>query len=409
MTAPSNTTHTSQNNNGNKENMGNIANLALEMPTEIFYSLASKVLNFSNSYFKNMINIVYDVDTNSKNWDLEVDKAKKMAKILFFVTTEVLKQPDVQVLYHELLEELKIFIEKGNVILQETLEQTHQIIAEQGDEAKKAAYQITRQASQSAIAGFLDSANAIPPPIGPLISAFRASGDIISPLQTVTQESLTLTLGILEKVLRVMKKMDTQGTEAVEASINAMQAAIAVTDSIKGKIDIIRDMLGSGDDSVQNQNGGSNYSRGTMHGSMHGTMRGGNNNFPPNYVSAADVDLPRPFNAERKFQAAKKALEPRAGLELPPKIQKALNDMNKLAEKVLKAQQAMEDVRNLGAAVEAAPRKLQQQAKKAFTDTKEELSTAIKPPQTAPAAAGGSRSRRCKKHTHRRTRKLNKS
>lgn len=394
MTAPSNTTHTSQNNNGNKENMGNIANLALEMPTEIFYSLASKVLNFSNSYFKNMINIVYDVDTNSKNWDLEVDKAKKMAKILFFVTTEVLKQPDVQVLYHELLEELKIFIEKGNVILQETLEQTHQIIAEQGDEAKKAAYQITRQASQSAIAGFLDSANAIPPPIGPLISAFRASGDIISPLQTVTQESLTLTLGILEKVLRVMKKMDTQGTEAVEASINAMQAAIAVTDSIKGKIDIIRDMLGGGDDSVQNQNGGSNYSR----GSMHGTMRGGNNNFPPNYVPADKVPLSLPFNAQRELEAAKKALEPRAGLELEPKIQKALNDMNKLAEKVLKAQQAMEDVRNL-----------KQQAKNTIDSAKKKLSTAIKPPQTAPAAAGGSRSRRCKKHTQRRTRKLNKS
>ena len=78
---------------------GAVVNLVLAIPPAMFRALASKVLNFANAYFENMLKLVFDVNTNSKNWDKEVDKSTKMAKILIFLTTEVLKRPDVQKLF----------------------------------------------------------------------------------------------------------------------------------------------------------------------------------------------------------------------------------------------------------------------------------------------------------------------
>ena len=96
---------------------GAIVNLALAIPPAMFRALASKVLKFANAYFENMLTLVFDVNTNAKDWDKEVDKSSKMAKILFFLTTEVLKRPDVKKLFLELVEELKIFIEQANDVL----------------------------------------------------------------------------------------------------------------------------------------------------------------------------------------------------------------------------------------------------------------------------------------------------
>ena len=61
---------------------GAVVNLALAIPPAMFHALASKVLNFANVYFENLLKIVFDINTNSKNWDREVDKSKKMAKII---------------------------------------------------------------------------------------------------------------------------------------------------------------------------------------------------------------------------------------------------------------------------------------------------------------------------------------
>jgi len=347
---------------------GAIVNLALAIPPAMFGALASKVLNFANAYFENMLKLVFDVNTNSKNWDKEVDKSTKMAKILIFLTTEVLKRPDVQKLFLELVEELKDFIEQANNVLKESLEQTQLIIKEEGDKASTAAYKITRQASQSAMDGVLDSANAAPPPIGPLISALRAAGDIITPIQTVTQETLKVTLGVAEKVINLMKELEVSGFGAAEASIKAIKTGITLTDTVTNQIDTLRKVLEEPEE-----------------------QSGGNRN---NYVQAKNIPFPS-FNPASN-EAYKLAMEPRAGLKIPPKIQKALNDLDKLAKKAMEAKETaerkkkeLENAKKMANNIKNAPGKLKQQAKnsinaaknnakKAVKNTKQEISTAKK-------------------------------
>jgi len=347
---------------------GAIVNLALAIPPAMFRALASKVLKFANAYFENMLKLVFDVNTNSKDWDKEVDKSTKMAKILFFLTTEVLKRPDVKKLFLELVEELKVFIEQANEVLKESLEQTQLIIKDEGDKATTAAYKISRQASQSALDGVLDSANAIPPPIGPLISAFRAAGDIITPIQTVTQETLKVTLGVAEKVINLMKQLEVSGFGAAEASIKAIKTGITLTDTVTNKIDTLRKALEDPEE-----------------------MKGGNRN---NYVPAADVPFPsfKPASDE----SYKLALEPRAGLKIPDKVQKALDDLDKMAKQAMKAKaeaerkkKEFENAKKMAKNIKNAPGKLKQQAKnsinaaknnakKAVNNVKQEMSTTKK-------------------------------
>jgi len=335
---------------------GAVVNLVLAIPPAMFRALASKVLNFANAYFENMLKLVFDVNTNSKNWDKEVDKSTKMAKILIFLTTEVLKRPDVQKLFLELVEELKVFIEKANDVLKESLEQTQLIIKEEGDKASTAAYKISRQASQSAMDGVLDSANAAPPPIGPLISALRAAGDIITPIQTVTQETLKVTLGVAEKVINLMKELEVSGFGAAEASIKAIKTGITLTDTVTNQIDTLRKAL----EAPKEQSGG-------------------NRN---NYVPAENIPSPS-FNPASD-EAYKLAMEPRAGLKVPPRIQKALNDLDKLAKKAMEAKETaerkkkeLENAKKMANNIKNAPGKLKQQAKNSINSAKKNVKNSI--------------------------------
>ena len=68
---------------------GATVNLALAIPPAIFRALATKIIRFFNSYFQNMLKVVLDLNTESKDFPHEVNKSKKMAKILLFITTEV--------------------------------------------------------------------------------------------------------------------------------------------------------------------------------------------------------------------------------------------------------------------------------------------------------------------------------
>ena len=332
---------------------GAVVNLALAIPPAMFRALASKVLNFANSYFENLLKIVFDINTNSKNWDQEDDKSKKMAKIIIFITTEVLKQPDVQKLFLELVEELKVFIEKANNVLKESLEQTQKIINEEGNKASVAAYKITRQASQSAMDGVLDSANAAPPPIGPLISALRAAGDIITPIQTVTQETLKVTLGVAEKLINLMKELEVSGFGAAEASIKAIKTGITMTDTVTDKIDTMRKAL-----EEPTQSGGGNY------------------------VPAKNIPFPSFDPAPNA--AYELATKPRAGLEVPPKLQKALDDMDKLAKKAIEAREEaerkkkeFENAKKMAKNIKDAPGKLKKQAKNSINAAKKNVKNSV--------------------------------
>ena len=368
---------------------GAVVNLALAIPPAMFHALASKVLNFANVYFENLLKIVFDVNTNSKNWDREVDKSKKMAKIFFFITTEVLKQPDVQKLFLELVEELKDFIAQANNVLKESLEQTQKIIDEEGNKASMAAYKITRQATQSAMDGVLDSANAAPPPFGPMISALRAAGDIITPIQTVTQETLKVTLGVAEKLINLAQELEVSGFGAAEASIKAIKTGVTMTETVTNKIDIMRKALEAPD-----------------------KQSGGNRD----YVSSENV--PYPSFDPASDSAYKLAMEPRAGLKIPARVQKALDDMDKLAKQAIEAKKAaqqkkkeFENAKKMAQNIKNAPGKLKQQAKnsinaaknnakKAVKNAKQEISTAKK------ALKGGRKSQRRKsKKTKRKTKK----
>lgn len=364
---------------------GAVFNLALAIPPAMFRALASKVLNFANAYFENMLKIVFDVNTNSKNWDREVDKSKKMAKIIFFITTEVLKQPDVQKLFLELVEELKDFIEQANNVLRESLEQTQKIINEEGNKASMAAYKITRQASQSAMDGVLDSANAAPPPFGPMISALRAAGDIITPIQTVTQETLKVTLGVAEKLINLMKELEVSGFGAAESSIKAIKTGITMTDTVTDKIDIMRKAL----EAPEEQSGGNR-----------------------DYVSAENV--PYPSFDPAKEEAYKLAMEPRAGLKIPARVQKALDDMDKLAKQAIEAKKAaeqkkkeFENAKKMAQNIKNAPGKLKQQAKNSINAAKNNAKKAVKNAKqeistTKKALKGGRKSQRRKSKKARR-------
>ena len=72
------------NNNANDKSLsipGAGVNLALAIPPAIFRALATKIIRFFNSYFQNMLKVVLNLNTDSKNFPHEVNKSKKMAKI----------------------------------------------------------------------------------------------------------------------------------------------------------------------------------------------------------------------------------------------------------------------------------------------------------------------------------------
>ena len=372
---------------------GAVVNLALAIPPAMFHALASKVLNFANVYFENLLKIVFDVNTNSKNWDKEVDKSKKMAKIFFFITTEVLKQPDVQKLFLELVEELKDFIEKANNVLKESLEQTQNIINEEGNKVSIAAYKISRQTIQSAMDGVLDSANAAPPPFGPMISALRAAGDIITPIQTVTQETLKVTLGVAEKLINLMKELEVSGFGAAESSIKAIKTGITMTETVTNKIDIMRKALEAPDE-----------------------QSGGNRNYVP------AKNIPFPSFDPASDESYKLAMEPRAGLKIPARFQKALDDMDKLAKQAIEAKKAaeqkkkeFENAKKMAQNIKNAPGKLKQQAKNSINAAKNNAKNAVKNATreistTKKALKGGRKSQRRKsqhrKSQHRKSKKV---
>ena len=372
---------------------GAVVNLALAIPPAMFHALASKVLNFANVYFENLLKIVFDVNTNSKNWDKEVDKSKKMAKIFFFITTEVLKQPDVQKLFLELVEELKDFIEKANNVLKESLEQTQNIINEEGNKVSIAAYKISRQTIQSAMDGVLDSANAAPPPFGPMISALRAAGDIITPIQTVTQETLKVTLGVAEKLINLMKELEVSGFGAAESSIKAIKTGITMTETVTNKIDIMRKALEAPDE-----------------------QSGGNRNYVP------AKNIPFPSFDPASDESYKLAMEPRAGLKIPAKVQKALDDMDRLAKQAIEAKKAaeqkkkeFENAKKMAQNIKNAPGKLKQQAKNSINAAKNNAKNAVKNATreistTKKALKGGRKSQRRKsqhrKSQHRKSKKV---
>jgi len=372
---------------------GAVVNLALAIPPAMFHALASKVLNFANVYFENLLKIVFDVNTNSKNWDKEVDKSKKMAKIFFFITTEVLKQPDVQKLFLELVEELKDFIEQANNVLKESLEQTQNIINEEGNKASIAAYKISRQTIQSAMDGVLDSANAAPPPFGPMISALRAAGDIITPIQTVTQETLKVTLGVAEKLINLMKELEVSGFGAAESSIKAIKTGITMTETVTNKIDIMRKALEAPDE-----------------------QSGGNRNYVP------AKNIPFPSFDPASDESYKLAMEPRAGLKIPAKVQKALDDMDRLAKQAIEAKKAaeqkkkeFENAKKMAQNIKNAPGKLKQQAKNSINAAKNNAKNAVKNATreistTKKALKGGRKSQRRKsqhrKSQHRKSKKV---
>ena len=236
---------------------GAVFNLAIAIPPAMFRALANKVMQFINAYFSNMLKIVLNIDTTAKSFDHEVDKSKKMAKILIYITTEVLKQPDVQALFLELVDEFKKVLEQINTVLESTLEQSQEIIKTQGEQAEKAAYKISRRTVASAVDGALDAAGAIPV-AGEVISAARAALDVVKPIQELTQESLKLFIHTANDVVKLLKKNEVAGAAAADASLTAITNTINLTKTIIGKIDILRnDLEGVGSEkTVVNQKGG---------------------------------------------------------------------------------------------------------------------------------------------------------
>jgi hypothetical protein len=308
-----------QKNDKSQSIAGAIINLSLAVPPAIFSALAGKTLKFVNSYFQNMLEIVLEVNTNSRDWDHEVDKTKKLTKIIFFITTEVLKQPDVQKLFLEMVEQFKIMLDKVNVVLENTLEQSQEIIERQGDRASKSAYKVARTSVQSAKDGALDAAGTIPG-LGQAISGIRAAADIIAPIQELTQNSLSLFLHTANDVVKTLKDQEVQGAEAAQASIKTIQTALELSDTVIKNIDALRE--GFSEAPIPQQKGGGN-----------------------DYVMAANVPSPSFSPASKK--AYDMAGEERAGLTLPPKIKKVFSEMAKVAKAAADAKKRVEDAKKM--------------------------------------------------------------
>ena len=403
---------------------GAVFNLALAIPPAMFRALANKVLQFINAYFKNMLKLVLNIDTNSKTFEHEVDKSKKMAKILMYITTEVLKQPDVQKLFLELVEELRKVLKQINDVLESTLEQSQEIIETQGERAEKAAYKISRRTVGSVVDGALDAAGGIPA-VGNVLSAVRAAADVIQPIQELTQESLKLFIHTANDVVKLLKKNEIAGAAAANASITAITNAMNLSKTITGKIDTLRnDLKGEESEETTNQKGGAKNkntcacikfskkdlpkvpSEENIIGMIDNTRNlsvkkidaiGGdretlnistkktkNNN--DDYVPAKDI--PSPSFLPPKKAAYILASEPRAGLKLPPKIEKALKDMTKLAENAKKeaekrkkqfndAKKMTNDAMKMANDIKKAPGEFKKQAKNTVNSAKKQAKNTV--------------------------------
>ena len=331
-----------QKNDKSQSIAGAIINLSLAVPPAIFSALAGKTLKFVNSYFQNMLEIVLEVNTNSRDWDHEVDKTKKLTKIIFFITTEVLKQPDVQKLFLEMVEQFKIMLDKVNVVLENTLEQSQEIIERQGDRASKSAYKVARTSVQSAKDGALDAAGTIPG-LGQAISGIRAAADIIAPIQELTQNSLSLFLHTANDVVKTLKDQEVQGAEAAQASIKTIQTALELSDTVIKNIDALREGFSEAPNPQQ---------------------KGGGND----YVMAANV--PSPSFSPASKNAYDRAGEERAGLTLPPKIKKVFSEMAKVAKAAEDAKKRVEDAKKRVEDAKADAKKMADNAKGSIADAK---------------------------------------
>jgi hypothetical protein len=218
-----------------------------------------------------------------------------------------------------------------------------------------------------------------------MISALRAAGDIITPIQTVTQETLKVTLGVAEKLINLMKELEVSGFGAAESSIKAIKTGITMTDTVTDKIDIMRKAL----EAPEEQSGGNR-----------------------DYVSAENV--PYPSFDPAKEEAYKLAMEPRAGLKIPARVQKALDDMDKLAKQAIEAKKAaeqkkkeFENAKKMAQNIKNAPGKLKQQAKNSINAAKNNAKKAVKNAKqeistTKKALKGGRKSQRRKSKKARR-------
>jgi hypothetical protein len=306
-----------QQNDKSKSIAGAIVNLSLAVPPAIFSALAGKTLKFVNSYFQNMLEIVLKINTNSKDWDHEVDKTTKLTKIIFFITTEVLKQPDVQKLFLEMVEQFKKMLDKFNIVLENTLEQSQGIIENQGERAKEAAYKTSRMFVQSAKDGALDAAGTIPG-LGQAISGIRAAADIIAPIQELTQNSLSLFVHTANDVVKTLKDQEVQGAEAAQASLKTIQTALKLSDTVIKNIDALRE--GFSEEPNPNQIGGGN-----------------------DYVVAADV--PSWSLEPASNNAYVRASRPNAGMFIPPKMKEVLDEIRKVGKAAEDAKKRVEDAK----------------------------------------------------------------
>ena len=116
------------------------------------------------------------------------------------------------------------------------------------------------------------------------------------------------------------------------------------------------------------------------------TSNDNSNNNNDNYVPSKDIPL---FSfLPPKKAAYKLASEPRAGLKLPPKIEKALKDMTKLAENAKKeadkrkkqfndAKKMAKDAKKMGNNIKKAPGEFKKQAKNTVNSAKKQAKNTV--------------------------------
>ncbi len=360
-----------------------IGNFALAIPPALIKALATKILNFSNSYFHALLSNVMKFNVNAKDFEHEVDKSKKYSKILILIITESLKDPAVQRLFSEMLEQFKVVLNKFQEVLEKALPQYEQLLLEEGNKIEKAAYKVSRQTVQSGIDGALDAASAIPPPIGTIILAAREAGDIITPIQQLTQKSLAVFLSSANAFLDLYQSVEGETFDGLQAAIKTAQTGINITKTLTDKIDAATMLI-------------------------EGIQEGGG------YVDSSEV--PWPDFTPPPAESYKNALKPNGGVTMSPQIKKALNKVRGLAKQAQAAKQqfnntkkTVDSVRNIAKNpknfIKKAKNNVKQQVKKEVQKTKNDIKKSTK----NIALKGGRKSRRKYKRKSKRNTKKNRN
>ena len=215
---------------------GAVLNLMASIPPALFRALATKIIKFFNSYFQNMLKVILSIDSKASDWDKEVDKSKRMTKILFYVTAEVLKQPDVQKLFLEMAEELKNVLNQVASVMRASLKRLKIMIDEEGEILQQAAYTQTYQTTEKILSAIIAAVSAIPV-VGNVITAVVAGAEVITPIQTITQQSIIVFIKTADKIIDLLNEVSVPGLDAAQSSIKVIKNVLKTSQTIINKID----------------------------------------------------------------------------------------------------------------------------------------------------------------------------